>query len=309
MFIVITPQLGTRRLQWSFETPRVINIPADKFLPILTEVVGRTASFLKTQVPRLSQLWTNFWRHFEPNPRGITQIPFDASQFEADLGYRLQTLQTLERAIVDGYHVERMIFATIFQKMLSSPDLGNFLSAASLPVFGFKIAETLVASLGQFIALDPTILPARYVIVAKNKAMIRLRGMSDTQILESVAGSKITATLDEIRAVMSQLAQWGLIEVTREGNGVETYRNLQNFTLEGDDEQFYASEVKPVLEWAVQLWRSFYNLRELNTPIAPDRPHASFLDKTVSRAATQGFQSAHFVVANLVKYYEMLQSA
>ena len=104
-----------------------------------------------------------------------------------------------------------------------------------------------MASLGQFIALDPTILPASYVIVAKNKAMIRLRGMTDVQILESVAGSKVTTTVAEIRRVMGQLAQAGLVDVSRETEGEETYRNLQHFILAGDDEEFYAREIKPVL--------------------------------------------------------------
>ncbi|MHA1734401.1 MAG: hypothetical protein ACTSU5_20875 [Promethearchaeota archaeon] len=279
--------------------------PGDKFDEILAEVVDKSVSFLRFHVPRFSQLWTDFWRHFEPNPRLVHPFAFDRERFGQDAAYRLETLRAFERAIVEGYHAERAIFATVYGKVLPSPDLSQYFSPAEIPLLGFKISDTLVTSLGQFISMDPSTIPLEYVVVARNKSMIRLRGTTDEQAARDLSSSGVPCTVADVRAAMSKLAAAGLLDVKRDGN-TERYENLGDFILPDADEQFFKREIQPVLDWAVQFWRSFYNLRELNTPIDPRRPHSGFLEKTVSRSATQGFSSAHFVVANLVKYFEMI---
>jgi len=279
---------------------------ADKFLPILTEVVGRSASFLRTQVPRLGALWNDFWQFFEPVAPQIRPVAFDADQFMTDLDYRIETLDALEGAVVDGYHAERALFVAIFQKMLPNPDLGKYFSVEARPLVGYKIAETLVGSLGQFIALNPALIPINFVVVAKHKSMLRLKGMSTSQLVGSLMKSNVACSAADVEGVMAGLASLGQVTVsTRDGEAF--YSGLQPFDLPAADDAFYRQNVHPVLEWAVQLWRSFYNLRDLDTPIAPERKWASFLAKTVSRAATQGFQSAHFVVKNVSNYWKMLK--
>lgn len=288
-----------------------------KFVALLGDVIGRMASLVRTHGPRLQALWTPFWQRFTPTVRTIRTIPHDPGRFATDVEYRVEVLETFEQALADGYHVERQIFDTIFKRMLSgshsssdpgsNSDTAEFFSAEARALLGFKMAEKLVGSLQQFIALDPTVIPVEYVIVAKNKAMIRLRGMQDVAIVANVQKSKVPCTRAQVRAVMGRLEGLGLVQVTRTADGSETYADMRDLALPPDDEAFYEDTVAPVLEWAVQLWRSFYNLRELNTPIPGDLPWASFLEKTVSRAATQGFEAAYFVARNLKNYYVMVR--
>ena len=46
-----------------------------------------------------------------------------------------------------------------------------------------------------------------------------------------------------------------------------------------------------------------YNIREINVSVETDTSHSDFLNKVLSRAATQGYIASNYVFKNLVEYY------
>jgi hypothetical protein len=49
-----------------------------------------------------------------------------------------------------------------------------------------------------------------------------------------------------------------------------------------------------------------YNIRELNVTVK-GCTHGDFLQKVLSKSATQGFSPAHYVFKNLITYYEKIR--
>ena len=90
------------------------------------------------------------------------------------------------------------------------------------------------------------------------------------------------------------------------GSFYYTWKKDMDFKLSEEGESFYRNNIFPVLEWCVGLWRSMYNIRELDVVIPDSYKWKSFLEKTVAKAATQGFMTCYWVIKNIRKYYEMI---
>ncbi|GAB4328160.1 MAG: hypothetical protein Kow0069_35310 [Promethearchaeota archaeon] len=277
----------------------------DKFDEILTDVVARTSTFLKVHSPRLSTSWNEFWRSFEPAVPSVRLVPVDAARFRYDLAYRRDRLAELDAAMVDGFQAVRAVARALFFKILPSPRFSSHFSGENAPVVAYKAGGSL-ATLQEFVQLDPGSVPATHVLVAKFGALLRLKGATDAQMAEGLTRSGLSCGPADVRAAMTPLVEAGLVEVARAPDGSESYSKLDKLQLPPEERRKFDRDLRPPIEWAVQLWRSLYNLRELNTPIDPGRGWATFLERTTSRAATQGFQAARFVVHNLVKYHDLL---
>ncbi len=63
-------------------------------------------------------------------------------------------------------------------------------------------------------------------------------------------------------------------------------------------------KVRPLLDWAIEMWRSLFNIRSLNIVVPEVYPMQEFLIETLKRASTQGFANAVNVIENIANYYQ-----
>jgi hypothetical protein len=102
---------------------------------------------------------------------------------------------------------------------------------------------------------------------------------------------------------MQEIVNDGLI--TRSSSGRYLYYTLsKELELSKKGEEFYNKTIRALVEWPTLFWRSYYNIRELNVTVNQDCKNPEFLNKILSKAATQGYIASHYVFKNLVQYYK-----
>ena len=156
------------------------------------------------------------------------------------------------------------------------------------------------------IPLIPGIIPVQFFLVAKVKAMLKISSMSDAEVLQSATTSNVNCTIEEIRAAFASLEEWNLVQVDRTDSTQEIYANMKDFVLSEKGELVFSQKVQPILDWGIQTWQSFYNIRELDVKIPDSYLWADHFAGITSRAATQGFSSAYFVIKNIANYFEAI---
>jgi len=102
---------------------------------------------------------------------------------------------------------------------------------------------------------------------------------------------------------MEDIEADGIITKTEKGDKY-FYELNKELKLSDKGKEKYNRNLRSLVEWPTQLWRSFYNIRELNVTVDDNIPNRDFLHKVLSRTATQGFSAADYVFKNLIKYYE-----
>jgi hypothetical protein len=279
----------------------------DLFLPTLWDIISEQSTTIKTQMPRLKHLWQTFWAALTMNLPDIRIIQLDKKRFFSEIPYRLECIRTLEYAMTDGFYVIKAIIDALFHQYIDSDLIqDDFGEQDAIPV-SFLISENLVGSLLQFIVLDKTPIPIGFLLIAKNKSIMKLKGRTASQLLDDLHKNGFQSTLDEISNVLLEMQSLGYLagEMDIELNEIR-YKFIKDFTVSAPNEKKYQSKIKPLLEWAVELWRSLYNIRAIDTIIPDTYPYPEFLRETVARAATQGYMSAQNVIENIGNYYKMI---
>ena len=281
------------------------NKPLDNFLRTLIEVIGEQSATIKTQQPRLHRLIQESWSNLAIELPQIRPVEMDKTRFLADLPYRLEVVRSLQHAMNDGYFVIKAIVDALFNNYIQSGQVGqDFSEEDQIPV-SFLISEILVGSLLQFVVMDKSPIPIGFIIIAKNKSMMKLKSLTISRITEDLARNSFNTSAEEVGQVLEEMCELGYIEKELDSKTGETaFKFVREFKLSPEGEKHFQKHVKPLLEWAVELWRSIYNIRSMDTPIPENYPHREFLQETVKRAATQGFASAYNVMENIGNYYQ-----
>jgi hypothetical protein len=281
----------------------------DFFLNALYGVVSKTAAFLKTHVARYQKIWAEFYAQWEPVPQPIRLVAAEKQGFYNDLSFRVEVLRTLENALVEGFYAIKGILVTTYDKILPDNEiLGNYFSPDDVALLGYRVADRLLGTLQRIIPLIPGVVPAKFLIVTKAKATLKISTMTDDEVLKSVAASKIQVEVEDVRSALTELAEKGLVEVDRSNSDQEVYSKMKDFQLSTEGEVYFAEKINPILEWGIQMWQSFYNMRELDVKIPEEYQWADHLAGITSRAATQGFSNAYFVIKNVANYFEAINN-
>ena len=217
--------------------------------------------------------------------------------------------------MVDGYYAVKSIVDTLFNKYFdeSALFLRDF-NEVDRPPVKFLASEALLGSLLQFVEAESDLVPLKYLIVAKNRAMLKLKGLSAKKIQERMSSSGIECKIEEIRKIMNRLIATGYVSKRKRKKEISPgniitfieYRWIKDVVLSDEGDKFYNVKIDPLISWAVQLWRTMYNIRELDVVIPEYYNYRNFLTKTVAKAATQGFKNSYWVVKNLQKYYDLV---
>lgn len=278
----------------------------DSFHRILTDVAYKLANILKTQSPRFLHLWNKYLYKINPQPHVPRLIPFEKEKFIESDEYKAKTLKIIENAAVDIFYSIKSLSDTLYNKYFINSEL--FLkdfSERDQRILPYLCARELYGNLLEFLKLEHEIAPMKYLVLAKNFQMLKMKGVSFTEVMNGLKKSEIEIDPSELTKIMDEIEQDGIIEGYEEGTDKEyILKSAVKLSPEGDLK--YQEHLSPLLSWCTLIWRSFYNIRELNTPVPDDYEWASYLKKVLPRAATQGFKAAHYVIQNLAKYYKMV---
>jgi hypothetical protein len=282
-------------------------VSEEEFLKKLLDVVHKLSNIAKTQSYRLKTKWDEYLKPLNEEPHLIRQISLDKKKFLNEIDYRIDVLKNVEQAIVDGFHSIKSILQILYKSYFESELFKvDFLQDDQL-ILKYMVAKKILGDLIQFNKLDHESVPIKYNIIARNYTLIKLKGQTDEEILRTLKKLNINDVgLAELTKLMVEIRSDGIIYITKKNNK-NVYEIKKELELSKEGEIKYKKSLAPIVDWPTGFWRSFYNIRELNVEVNVDRQHRDSLQKVLSKTATQGYTPAHFVIKNLIKYYEKIQ--
>ena len=167
-------------------------------------------------------------------------------------------------------------------------------------------AKEILGNLIQYNLIDHETVPLKYNILARNYVMMKLQGISPTEIQTNMKKLQIDIERPVINKLMKEIEDDSLISIKKKGKGFN-YELNKELILSPQGEKQFISTIQPLISWPTQFWRSFYNVRELNITPNNTFQYRDFLVKVLAKSATQGFSAIQFVFKNLIKYYEKIK--
>jgi hypothetical protein len=279
-----------------------------EFLKKLVDVVYKLRGIANTQGARFSSKWDEYLKSINPNPHKIRQIKLDKEKFIEDINYRIYTLEEVEKAFVDGFYSIKSLLETLYKSyFLDSELFKTDFSKEDQLMLKYYVARDILGNLVQYNQIDHETVPLKYNLVARNYLIIKLKGQFDTEILETMKKLQIKdISVTNINEIMEEVQADGIVTKTIKDNKI-FYTLNREVKLSTEGKEKYNKVLRALVEWPTQMWRSFYNIRELNVTINEEIPHLDFLHQILSRTATQGFTAADYVFKNLIKYYKELR--
>jgi hypothetical protein len=279
----------------------------DNFLRILLEVCQKTCYNGMIQNSRMIDLWKRHLGDFEAQYHEIRSNKFDKNDFAGSTSARIEILEHCANVLVDTYWAIKMVAITLFQSIPSqlAAHFPAFATDVDIELFKLKIAERFVNSLMAFFAVEKDLLSPDLFIYGKINTSLRVKKtMTLADIASMITKDGVNFTPYVIHGVMTRFQELGLVEIDPATQGV--YKHVKKLELSPDQEKLVQSRFMPLVEWAVETWRTVFNIRELNTPIPDFYERKDALVHVVSYAATQGFTTAHFCLVEIKKYYMAL---
>ncbi|MFX1391787.1 MAG: hypothetical protein ACFE9Z_17115 [Promethearchaeota archaeon] len=282
-------------------------VSENEFLNRLLEVVYKLSNIVKTQSPRFKRKWDEYLKPFDDNPHIVRQIPLDKNKFLNDIDYRIDVLKTVEQATVDGFYSTKTLLKTLYSSYFDSELFKKDFSEEDQQILKYIIAKEILGNLIQYNKLDHESVPLKYNIIGRNYTLIKLQGLADFEILDSLKKLNINdIELVDVNNLMKEIEEDGIVVIKKEGkNNIYSLNKELKLTKEGKD--LYSQLLQPLVDWPTLFFRSFYNIRELNVTIDQNVLHHDFLQKVLLKTATQGFSPTNYVFKNLVKYYEKIK--
>ncbi|MBN1214890.1 MAG: hypothetical protein JXA99_05540 [Candidatus Lokiarchaeota archaeon] len=277
------------------------------FLNKLLEIVKKLSSLSKSQTFRFQQKWNDFLGGVNIKPHLVRIIPVDTEKFLGDIDNRINTLKIVSQAVIDGFYSIKVLTETLYNLYFNSSDFKQQYSEEDQLKIKYLVAKEVLGNLIQYNKLDHQTIPLKYNVIARNYVLLKLKGQNDKSILDNM--NKIfdnELTLENIHNVMKEIEIDGIISIEEQDGGLY-YRLKTEIKLSEEGEKIYNKDLYQMILWPTNFWRSFYNIRELNITPGMDMEYRDFLQKVLSRSATQGFGPTEFVFKNLVKYYEKIK--
>lgn len=275
------------------------------FLAKLYEVVYKLSTLSKTQGYRFEKIW-DYLKPLNDNPHLVRQIPLEKDKFLSDINYRINILKTIEQSLVDGFYSIKSLLQTLYGLYFNDSNLlKNDFSEEDQLILKYLVAKEILGNLIQYNQIDHETVPLKYNIMARNYLMMKLQGQKDSEVLEGLKKLNISITLKELNKIMMEIQSDGIITINKEGNRF-FYKLKRELELSEEGKIKYSQTIRPLLEWATEFWRSFYNIRELNVTVSEEIKNREFLLNILSKSAMQGFPSADDVFKNLIKYYKKI---
>lgn len=282
-------------------------VSEEEFLKKLLDVVHKLSNIAKAQAYRFEKKWAEYLKPLNKEPHIIRQIPLDKNKFLTDINYRITVLKNVENAIVDGFHSIKSLLQTLYGTYFDSELFKKDFSEEDQLVLKYFTAKQILGNLIQYNKIDHESVPMKYNIIARNYTLIKLKGQTDTEILDNLKKLNITDIKKaEFNKIMNEVKSDGIISIKKKGKN-NFYELKKELELSSEGKKQYNQVLQPLVDYPTGFWRSFYNIRELNVTPDENCTHQDFLMKVLIKSATQGYGPTHYVFKNLVKYYEKIK--
>ncbi|MFX1389587.1 MAG: hypothetical protein ACFE9Z_05925 [Promethearchaeota archaeon] len=282
-------------------------VSESEFLKKLCEVVNKLSSIVKTQSPRLKKKWEDYLGQLDKKPHIVRQIPLDKKNFIDDISYRIKVLKNVEQATLDGFHCVKTLLQAFYTSYFNSDLFKNDFNKGDQLILKYLIAKEILGNLIQYNKLDHESVPLKYNTIARNYTLIKLKGQTDVEVLDSLKKLNITEVdLNTIRNLMNEIESDGIIRSEKKGQNY-IYTLQKELELSNEGKKYYCQILQPIVDWPTLFFRSFFNIRELNVTLDKKTKYYDFLQSILLKTATQGFSPTNYVFKNLIKYYEKIQ--
>ena len=282
-------------------------VSEEEFLIKLLDVVHKLSNIAKTQSYRFKKKWDEYLKPLNKKPHIIRQIPLDKTKFLADIDYRIKVLKNVENAIVDGFHSIKSLLQTLYGVYFDSELFKKDFSEDDQLVLKYFTAKQILGNLIQYNKMDHESVPMKYNIIARNYTLIKLKGQTDTEVLDNLKKLNITDIKPaDLIKIMQEVKSEGIITIKKKGKD-NFYELKKELIISQEGKKQYNQVLQPLVDYPTGFWRSFYNIRELNVTPDENCTHQDFLMKVLTKSATQGYTPTHYVFKNLVKYYEKIK--
>ena len=282
-------------------------VSEEEFLIKLLDVVHKLSNIAKTQSYRFKKKWDEYLKPLNKKPHIIRQIPLDKTKFLADIDYRIKVLKNVENAIVDGFHSIKSLLQTLYGVYFDSELFKKDFSEDDQLVLKYFTAKQILGNLIQYNKMDHESVPMKYNIIARNYTLIKLKGQTDTEVLDNLKKLNITDIKQaDLIKIMQEVKSEGIITIKKKGKD-NFYELKKELIISQEGKKQYNQVLQPLVDYPTGFWRSFYNIRELNVTPDENCTHQDFLMKILTKSATQGYTPTHYVFKNLVKYYEKIK--
>ncbi|MFW9771675.1 MAG: hypothetical protein ACFFBY_02620 [Promethearchaeota archaeon] len=282
------------------------NLDEQGFLNKLYEVVYKLSGIAKTQSYRFKKEWDEYLKEINQSPHLVRQIQVEKEKFLNDIDYRIKILNEVKLAFEDGFHSIKTLLVTLYQSYFNSQKFKEEFSSQDQLILKYFVAKKILGDLVQYNELDHKSVPLKYNIIARNYLMMKLKQLKEENILENLNRIRIDLTIPNLRNNLREIALDGIIKKRKKGSYVY-YTIEKEIELSEEGIKNYNQTIRPLVEWPTLFWRSFYNIREINVTVEGNPKHADFLNKVLEKAATQGYVASHYVVQNLIKYFEKIK--
>lgn len=287
-----------------------MNSSPDLFLDTLWDIIESESALIKTQIPRLKRLWESHFINLGIKLPPIKEFIPNKNDFYYNNSNKAIILEQLEECMIEGYKIIKFIIDIIFNKYFKDSELFiNTFNETDQLMVRYKTADKLVGSLLQFINEEKGLIDLEYIIISKYKSILKIKEISDINIMEKIVKDGYKCTLEQIHEIFNKLVSINLITKREQVNSnlnvtvLYKWNSNSDFTLTPQGDKIYKSYIMPIIEWAIEYWRSLYNIRTLNVKIPDNYKMKLEIENVLSRAATQGFSSAYFVIKNLKNYF------
>ena len=282
-------------------------VSEEEFLKKLLDVVQKLSNIAKTQSYRFKKKWDEYLKPLNNKPHIIRQIPLDKNKFLTDIDYRIEVLKNVENAVVDGFHSIKSLLQTLYGNYFNSELFKKDFSEEDQLILKYLTAKQILGNLIQYNRMDHESVPMKYNIMARNYTLIKLKGQTDTEILDNLKKLNITDIKPaDLISIMKEVKLEGIITIKKKGKD-NFYELKKELILSQDGKKQYNQVLQPLVDYPTGFWRSFYNIRELNVTPDENCTHRDYLAKVLVKTATQGYSPMHYVFKNLVKYYEKIK--
>ena len=282
-------------------------VSEEEFLIKLLDVVHKLSNIAKTQSYRFKKKWDEYLKPLNKKPHIIRQIPLDKTKFLADIDYRIKVLKNVENAVVDGFHSIKSLLQTLYGVYFDSELFKKDFSEDDQLILKYFTAKQILGNLIQYNKMDHESVPMKYNIIARNYTLIKLKGQTDTEVLDNLKKLNITDIKQaDLIKIMQEVKSEGIITIKKKGKD-NFYELKKELIISQEGKKQYNQVLQPLVDYPTGFWRSFYNIRELNVTPDENCTHQDFLMKVLTKSATQGYTPTHYVFKNLVKYYEKIK--
>lgn len=260
------------------------------------------------QNSRMLELWKRHLLPYNVNHHAIRQYSFDKAEFIQFVSSRVEVLEACENILIDAYLAIKMIAIALFQAIPPQlpEQVPEFASDIDVEVFKLRIAEKFINSLMAFFAAEKDLVTPELFIYGKISTTIRVKKSMRLEEISAILGKDgVELSPYTINEAMQRFVDLGLINIDTEEPSLYLYAKKLELTPE--QERSIQSGFFPIVEWAIETWRTIFNIRELNTPIPDSYPRKEALSRIVSYAATQGFTNARYCMSELKRFFQLYQ--